>query len=326
MKNEAYIVKQINHRLSSVIGTELPILKKVKGFVSKNAGKCLRPLFHYYIAKLLAYEGEEWQDVGAVGELIHTASLFHDDVIDSAQVRRERPSLNFIYGNKVSVLSGDYLLACALEHLNTLEHCSLVLPLFTRSVRMLAMGELLQMESEKKFELSEAIYEKIILCKTACLFGSMSESAYVLSQGKKADPKIQLKYKNFGERLGRLFQLRDDFLDYFQMSKSTGKELYQDLERGLITKPIIVLYKNLPRRERKVLLGIFKNSQKRKTPSNIKKLESLFRSVNLRERLERGMEVETHILLSFLRSHPPSAYRSRLLDKIFQLFILSFQE
>ena len=191
---------------------------------------------------------------------------------------------------------------------------------------MLAIGELLQMDHEKKFQISESIYEKIIFCKTACLFGSMSEAAYIISQGKKADVKIQRRYRNFGERLGRLFQLRDDFLDYFEISKPTGKERYKDLERRLINKPIITLYKNLNRQKRYVLVDIFRKDQKRKTPSKIKTLEALFESVNLREKLEREIEEETHILMNFLREHPSSIYSKRLLDQIFHLFILSLNK
>ena len=323
MGKASQIIRQTNHCLAKIIGTELPILKKVKGFVVKSGGKRIRPLLHCYTAKLLGYEGQEWQDVGAIGELIHAASLLHDDVIDEAQMRRQAPSLNFLYGNKVSVLSGDYLLACALQHLNRLEHCAVLLPLFTRSVRMLAIGELLQMENEKKFKISEKVYEKIILCKTACLFGCMSEAAYILSQGKKANAKVQLSYRNFGEKLGRLFQLRDDFLDYFQTAKSTGKEGYQDLKRGLVSRPIILLYQNLNKKQRKTLIDIFTKTQKRAAAANIRKLETLFEHVNLRQKLEREMEAEAHILMSFLRKHPSSIYRNQLIDQLFQLFIFS---
>ena len=325
MKKQSQIVRQTNHCLAKIIGTELSILKKVKSFVSKSGGKRIRPLLHCSMAKLLGYEGVEWRDVGAIGELIHAASLLHDDVIDEAQVRRQAPSLNFLYGNKISVLSGDYLLACALQHLNNLEHCSVLLPLFTRSVRMLAIGELLQMEHEKKIKTSGAVYERIILCKTACLFGCMSEAAYILSQTKKADPKTQLSYRNFGERLGRLFQLRDDFLDYFQTSRSTGKEDYQDLKRGLISWPIIVLYKSLNKNQRCTLTDIFTKTQKRTAPANLKRLQTLFECVDLRKKLEREIEAEAHILISFLRKHPSSIYRGQILDQLFYLFIADLQ-
>ena len=106
MENESHIIRQINKRLAKIIGIELPILKKVKKFVIKSGGKRIRPLLHYYTGKMLSYQKEEWQDIGAIGELIHAASLLHDDVIDKAQMRRQAPSLNSLYGNKISILSG----------------------------------------------------------------------------------------------------------------------------------------------------------------------------------------------------------------------------
>ncbi len=335
MKNTTRIIHEVDRSLDAIIGSKIPALKKIKAFVIASGGKRFRSFLHYYTAKILGYDNRsqttKWQDIGAVTEIIHAASLLHDDVVDEAKFRRNRPSINSLYGNKTSVLAGDYLLASSLEHLSSLENAQELVPLFTRVLRMLSEGELIQMQYEGHTNINkktEKIYENIILKKTGCLFGFSTETAYILNfaskKGNRRYEDNKKEYRHFGERIGRLFQMRDDFFDYFQDTVgSTGKEAYQDFTRGLVTRPIIVLHKHLSIRNRHKLLTLLSYSKKeRQKPHNLQTMRMLFDSVNLRYKLEQEIEEEVHALMSFLRKHPPSFYRDKLMESFVELFIL----
>ena len=315
MKNRKQVIQEIDRQLTKIIGVNLPILKKVKRFVIKSGGKRFRPLFHYTLVKILGSQDKAWPSLGAIGELVHGASLLHDDVIDEAKVRRQQPSLNAFYENKVSILSGDYLLACALEHLSTLPKVNLYLPLFTRCIRNLAVGELLQLEHEAKFPLSEKIYFEIIYKKTACLFGVMSETAYLFSQ-KNIDKKTSLLYRNFGENLGKVFQMRDDYLDYY--GDGRDKELYQDLRRGLVTWPLLLLYKSCNWKERRELKIFFYEKSYKKRESLCL---DLMDKMKIQKKMLSQMEIEIHSLMAFARRHKPSLYRENLISELSRLLI-----
>ena len=320
----ALLVTRFNRKLGQIIaGPELPILKKIKTFVIKSGGKRIRPITHYYFSSILGYTGNEWEDVGAIGELIHAASLLHDDVVDDATMRRGKPAVNALYGNKTAILSGDYLLACGLDHLRTLERSTDLLGVFTRVIRMLAIGELLQMEYERNFKLDQKIYDRIILGKTGSLFGAMSEAAFVLATpaGEKINTRQAKRYREFGERMGRLFQVRDDYLDYFGDARSNGKELYQDFHRGLITHPIIVLRSLVSARERKILAGLWASDEKRSTTAGLDQFLEISQAANIQTRLAREIEQEVHRLMSFVREHDGSEYREKILEHLTTLLV-----
>lgn len=314
--SDAAAVKLFNRRLDDVIGEDLPILKKVKKFVISSGGKRIRPLVHFYLGRMSGYDGPEAVDVGAIGEIVHAASLLHDDVVDEASVRRGKPTIGALHGNKSAILSGDYLLACAFDHLQTLSRSRELIPMFTRVIRLLAVGELIQLESERDIRMPEATYERIILGKTASLFGAMSESAALL-----AGSHPLIRYRQFGERLGRLFQIRDDFLDYFVAESKTGKGRFQDFERGLVTRPVIVLRKSLSPVRRREIDKMWKSDVLRRDNAGRDRFLDLADSVRLREKLIREMEVEGHSLMHFVRSHPATPYREAILDQMRSLQI-----
>lgn len=347
------IIKKIDSKLKDIIGTDLPIFKRIRNFVIKSGGKRIRPLLHYHIAHMLGYSENEWRDVGAIGELIHAASLLHDDVIDEAQTRRYRPSINSLYGNKTAILSGDYLLSCGLDHLTTLKRSLPLLEVFTRAVRMLATSELLQMRWEKDLSISEKMYNRIIMGKTASLFGCMAESAAILADEGNSK-KEREKYRQFGERLGRIFQIRDDYLDYYSdekashldgknsrknSKKSSGKssrsgregnnrgrqlaskELYQDFRQGSVTRPIILLRQSLQRRDRTILAELFSMERQEIGEQEIEKITSMLEEHKIAIRIRWEIEEEIHALLRFLRRIKASNYRDGIIEQLASLLI-----
>ncbi len=316
-------VSKINSVLDKITlqkNLDLAILKKVRLFVVKSGGKRLRPLFHVYMAKLQGYKGELCVDIGAIGELIHAASLLHDDVVDEAKFRRTQPTLNVIYDNKTSILAGDYLLASALQHLSTLNIGIILLPLFTRVIHFLAIGELRQKQEEGNLNLQFKTYEKIILGKTASLFGCMSESSYMLVHNSNQS-SIQKKYREFGEGLGRIFQLRDDYLDYFHIGKGLGKESCMDFKKGLVTWPLIALLKKIPQKEKKQIKQFFESSQERESKESIQHIMYLYEAYKVRVTLKDYLNLEIKKLRLFILKHPKSIYQDFLINELDTLFI-----
>lgn len=314
------LVLRFDRKLSRVIGEDLPIFKTIKRFVVKSGGKRIRPILHYYLARLYGYSGGAWEDVGAIGELIHAASLLHDDVIDNSDKRRGQPSINALHGNKTAILSGDYLLACGLDHLASLDRGAELLPVFTRTVQSLAVGELIQMQWEGRFETDEKTYERIIHGKTASLFGAMSEAARLLA-GENIPARELKEHREFGERLGRVFQIRDDFLDYFSAADKAGKDLYQDFQRGLVTRPVIVLRKLASLAERRELARLWKSEARRQSPEGLAVWLTLAEKTKLRRKLATELETETHALMNFVRRYPPSPYQDVVIDQLAGLLV-----
>ncbi|MBL8018422.1 MAG: polyprenyl synthetase family protein [Leptospirales bacterium] len=302
--SSAVPLKQVEAKLGKIIGEDLPILKKIKKYTIEGGGKRIRPLTHFYTLRMLGSEHKEWVDVGAIGELIHNASLLHDDVVDKSDLRRGKPSAPVLFGNKTVVLAGDYLLACGLNHLSTLEQSKELLVIFSRTIRLLSSGELLQMEWEGNLKTTTKTYEQIIYCKTGCLFGAMTESAALLA--RKSSKEIAA-YRQFGERLGRYFQIRDDYIDYFADAKDSGKTEMQDYERGLITWPVLKLFEAGGSKARGAITRIWKDRT-----ANLPDMLRLMDELQLKSRLSRALETELNHLLAFAEKHPPSAYRDTL--------------
>ncbi len=312
------VIRKVDRRLDDILHEEIPIIKKIKKFVIQSGGKRIRPITHYYFARILGYEGEESIDVGAIGEMIHATSLLHDDVIDESPVRRGKPTINSLHGNKKAVLAGDYLLASVLDHIRTLSAPDDLLRIFTRVIRMLSVGELLQMEWEGRMEIKSKVYDRIILGKTASLFGAMTESAAVLA-GLSA--KEQQIYREFGEKMGWIFQIRDDYLDYFGDLESNGKETFQDMRRGLVTRPVILLRDKLSPRDRKKLKELWASPERRASAEGWEQFLTLSEKSSVRKLLAQEIEETIHELMLILRKHPDSAYRQSIMKHLNKLLV-----
>lgn len=142
------LIRKFDKKLETIIREDLKILSEIKTYTIQSGGKRIRPILHYCLCQLLGYSGKHWLDVGAIAELIHAASLLHDDVVDEAETRRGLQSVGSKFGNKTAILAGDYLLACGIDHLNGLGYPELM-EVFTQVIKDLSVSELIQMEWEK---------------------------------------------------------------------------------------------------------------------------------------------------------------------------------
>lgn len=211
-----------------------PLLGEVLAYIKKRSGKMMRPILVMLTAKLFGALNQSTFHAALSLELLHTASLVHDDVVDESDKRRGQSSVNAIYNNKVSVLVGDYMLATSLKHAALTGRVELV-ELVATLGQALSEGEILQLGNIGKEDFSEDAYFDVIRKKTAALFKASSQSGAV-SVG--ASPEDTAKAALFGEMLGIAFQIKDDIFDYFE-NPALGKPTGNDMREGKLTLPAL---------------------------------------------------------------------------------------
>lgn len=236
----------------NVKGTN-PLLDRIMRFIIKRKGKQMRPMFVFLSAKIASGIPDDTYRAAALIELLHTATLVHDDVVDNAMIRRNFFSINALWKNKIAVLVGDYLLSKGL--LLSLEHDDYeILKITSRAVKEMSEGELLQMEKARKLDIKEDIYFEIIRAKTASLLSAAcSAGAYSATK----DLKVAEHFRLFGEKVGIAFQIKDDLFDYGQ--DNIGKPTGIDIKEKKMTLPLIYTLQNTDKETRRKIIYIVKN-------------------------------------------------------------------
>ncbi|MBQ8702411.1 MAG: polyprenyl synthetase family protein [Prevotella sp.] len=230
------------------------LLGMVLSHIRNRGGKRMRPLLVLLTAKAYGEVNGATQNAAIGVELLHTASLVHDDVVDESNERRGQPSVNAVYNNKVSVLVGDYLLSTSMLHFSKTLNWQIIETL-AKLCQTLSSGEVLQLENIQNTEVSEDIYYQIIHKKTASLFETCCEVG-ALSVG--ASEKDVETARQFGYSLGMIFQIRDDIFDYYDC-KEIGKPTGNDMAEGKLTLPIIHAFKDCQDESIKNLVGKVKS-------------------------------------------------------------------
>ena len=215
------------------------LLSQALNHIRQRAGKQMRPMLTLLSAKNYGEVSDVTQDAAIALELLHTASLVHDDVVDESSERRGQPSVNASYNNKVAILVGDYILSTCLQHVSFTKNHK-ILYYLSELGRTLAAGEILQLQNINNQEISEEVYNQVITQKTAALFETCCGIG-ALSAGA-SDEEVE-KAKKFGQDLGVIFQIRDDIFDYFD-SKEIGKPTGNDMAEGKLTLPVIYALNN----------------------------------------------------------------------------------
>ncbi|PPR43416.1 MAG: Octaprenyl-diphosphate synthase [Alphaproteobacteria bacterium MarineAlpha6_Bin2] len=229
-------LKNVNIIIKDKIKNKINHIPKVAGHLVKAGGKRIRPMLCLACAQLCDYKGVKHLNLAASIEFIHTATLLHDDVIDESKKRRGLRTANNIWGNKSSVLVGDFLLSKSFELMTEVKNIE-VLQILSETSSIIIEGEMSQMLSNRNITTTEDDYLDIIKSKTAQLFATASKICSYLT-------KVPSQYKNalnsFGMNLGMAFQLIDDLLDYKAIEKDLGKKVGDDFKEGKITLPIIL--------------------------------------------------------------------------------------
>ena len=240
--------------------SKVALLNRITHFIVNRKGKQMRPMFVFLVAKLLG-EGkvnERTYRGAAVIELIHTATLVHDDVVDDSNKRRGFFSINALWKNKIAVLVGDYLLSKGL--LLSIENEDFdLLKIISVAVREMSQGELLQIEKARNLDITEEVYYEIIRQKTATLLAACCALG---AQAVDAPPKEVEKMHRFGEILGMAFQIKDDLFDYGE--QKIGKPTGIDIKDQKMTLPLIHTLNVVSKAEKRVIINIIKNHNKDK--------------------------------------------------------------
>lgn len=218
------------------------LLSNTLEHIRQRGGKRMRPILTLLMAKNFGEVNSTTLHAAVGLELLHTASLIHDDVVDESSERRGQPSVNASFNNKVAVLVGDYILSTALYYVSQSNHTQIITGL-AQLGRILSSGELLQMNNYDEEGISEDVYYQVINKKTASLFATCAQNG-VLSVGASAD-EVKAAY-DFGLSIGMVFQIRDDIFDYYD-SKEIGKPTGNDMAEGKLTLPVIYALKNSPK-------------------------------------------------------------------------------
>lgn len=249
-------LKIFEKEFREAVKSQVPLLDRIMRFIVNRKGKQLRPMFVLLSARLCGPVNESTYRAASLVELLHTATLVHDDVVDESLERRGFFSTYALWKTKISVLVGDYLLAKGL--LLSLDHNDFrILQLLSQAVRLMSEGELLQIEKSRSLNLDETVYFEIIRNKTASLLASAcSAGAFSTSH----DEAIAEKMRVFGEKTGMAFQIKDDLFDYGD--DNVGKPTGNDIKEKKLTLPLIYTLNNANRNTKRELIYIIKNKNK----------------------------------------------------------------
>lgn len=286
--------------------TKVMLLDTIMNYIVQRKGKQMRPMFVFLMAGTVGEISEKTHRGAALIELLHTATLVHDDVVDESDYRRGFFSINAIWKNKIAVLVGDYLLSKGL--LLSVDHKDFdLLTSVSTAVREMAEGELLQIEKARKLDITEDVYFDIIRKKTATL---ISACCAVGVQSTDADAKYVALASEFGEKVGIAFQIKDDLFDYGDAE--IGKPLGIDIKEKKMTLPLIYALQNTDRSTRKFIINTIKNDSE--NPKKVREVIAFVKSTGGLTYATAKMHAFAQEARSILAQFPESNYRDSLGD------------
>ena len=240
-----------DRKLNDYLRGDSPLITSLARHLLKSKGKRIRPAFLFLASRAADLYSEHSVDASLSIELIHTATLLHDDVVDESELRRGQETVNHKWANLISVLMGDYLFAKAFRIMVGAGSIDLIRAISGATERV-SVGELRQIEETRNYALSETEYLEIIADKTASLFSVSCETGPILLNRKKDD---RIRFARFGEKIGTAFQIIDDLLDFTGDAGVTGKEPGNDVLNGKVTLPLIYALKKINEASRKEIIA-----------------------------------------------------------------------
>ncbi len=246
----------VDRAMREQLDSSSEVMPEIGGHVLSSGGKRLRPILVLLSAELCGYTGSRSVQLGAALELVHTATLLHDDVVDLSELRRGQPSANAIWGNRRAVLAGDFFYGCASSMI--VEDGSLaILEIFSNTIRMMAEGELIQLQRSFDTTISQRQYYQVIERKSAVLLSAACEIGAVLGDVTRGESR---RVAEFGRELGIAFQVRDDVIDIQSDEVTLGKPQCADLREGKVTLPLLLTLKRCTNNERELITRTLKDA------------------------------------------------------------------
>ncbi len=297
-------MEEFEQKFRASMHTRVLLLDKIMNYIVKRKGKQMRPMFIFLSAGTCGKITESTFRAASLIELLHTASLVHDDVVDDANYRRGFFSINALWKNKIAVLVGDFLLARAL--MLSVDHKEFdLLTIGTESVKEMSEGELLQMEKARQLDISEEVYFQIIQQKTASLIASCCAMG---ASSAGADKGTVDKMKTFGLRIGMAFQIKDDLFDYGD--DTIGKPVGIDIKEKKMTLPLIHALSKASWLEKRKIIGIVRNESDK--VGKVKEVIDFVRGSGGIEYAKQVMEKYYNQALEMLSDFPESNYKESL--------------
>lgn len=299
-------MKYVDLNIKKQLKSDIDLIEQLGNYIINAGGKRIRPMLTLLAAKATGYTGINHQKAAAFIEFIHTATLLHDDVVDESDLRRGKPSANFIYGNSASILVGDYIYTRSFQMMVELNSLKL-LDLMSTAVNVIAAGEVQQLSNLNKFHLTENDYMQVIYSKTARLFEVATQIGAVIGE---QDASIELALQNYGRFLGTAFQLIDDLLDYTAKQSILGKTVGDDLAEGKLTLPLIhAMDKSSPADLEKIQTILASDNK----IAHLKEIISIMQTYDSLEYTKLRAIIEAKKAISALDPLPNSIYKEALI-------------
>ena len=302
-------MKAFEPKFRAFMASKVALLDRITHYIVKRKGKQLRPMLVFLSAKLVGDVSESTYRGASLIELMHTATLVHDDIVDDANKRRGFFSINALWKNKIAVLVGDYLLSrVLLLAVENNEHK--LLEIVAKSVKAMSEGELLQIEKARRLDITEEVYFQIITQKTASL---ISSCCGVGAASVTSDESLISKMEAFGEQVGIAFQIKDDLFDY-QLTNKTGKPSGIDIQEQKMTLPLIYALNNASRSDKKRIINIVKNHHDK--PDKVAEVLNFVQKSGGLEYAESRMQEFKEKALVMLADFPENEIRQSLEDLV----------
>ncbi len=301
---------EFDHHFKRLLNSDVFLVDRVVQYIVSHKGKRLRPILVLLTARLPGTPVSEHRfRAAAVMELLHTATLIHDDVVDGSDRRRGFPTVNAVWKNKVSVLMGDYLFSKALLAMISLRD-QRALDVISKTAERMSQGELLQVERSKDYWIEEEVYFRLIADKTASLISAACQLGILASGGAPDDMQAMAE---FGENLGIAFQIRDDLLDILGVEKQTGKPIGNDIRENKITLPLLHALKVADKRQARGVIRLMKKGPARR------ELAEIIDFVAAHQGIEYATETANRFCtkaLQILERYPESEYKDSLTELV----------
>jgi len=287
------------------LSSDVALINQMSGYIIGAGGKRLRPLLLLLCARATNYQGEHHHLMAVVIELIHTATLLHDDIVDESNTRRGKDTANEVWGNAASVLVGDFLYSRAFEMM-VKPNSMRIMTLLSKATNEIAQGEVMQLLNCQNSALTEKEYYKVIERKTAVLFQAATQIGAILSDTDEAQ---ELALRDYGLHLGNAFQIIDDVLDYESDFETMGKEVGDDLAEGKTTLPMIYAIENTTGEQREILINAIENADN----SQIDQIVDILSSVNAFDYTRQKAQESANLAKQSLSTLQDSDYKEAMI-------------
>ena len=303
-------IKIFQDEFENALKSEVRLINSISKYMIRNKGKNIRPILTILSARLCGEPTLNSYKAAAMMELLHVATLIHDDVVDEATLRRGKPSVNRVWKNKLSVLMGDFILSKALINMIGLKDFE-ALEQISSTAEKLSAGEILQIEKSITRSMTEDVYFEMIGQKTASLIATSCEIGAITTTKREDD---RLATYSFGQNLGMAFQIKDDLFDLLGSESDTGKNGGGDVKQNMITLPLIFAKAKMSRLDYRQLKKLLKT--KKKNRSTLNKISGIVEEAGGIDYAKKKLDDFSELALEAIDSYPDSDFKKSLVDLV----------